>query len=372
MNILLVIDCLGSGGAQRQLVTLAAELRARCHTVYLANYFPELNHFRAEVESAGVTVLDCHKSSRWSFSPVLALRHWAREYNIDVALSFLTTPNLYLIMACRILARVPVIVSERSIFESDRIGPVKRMVYAVYRLANVVTVNSWYQRDAIATRIPELRSSLRCIYNGVDLQRFTPNSVSQVKKGGSVTLLSIGSVASIKNSLGLARALVECRRFGLDVRVSWVGAQVTASEGRLPFEKTCRYLREKGVEHVWRWLGPRSDIPVLLRSADALVHPSFHEGLPNVICEALAAGKIVLAGRVSDHSKLLADGKHGMLFNPADPSDISAAITRFIELEPSQRLAMEQAARVYAEENLSNSRLCDEYEQEFEKLVETR
>ena len=74
----------------------------------------------------------------------------------------------------------------------------------------------------------------------------------------------------------------------------------------------------------WRWLGEESDIPGLLREHHALIHPSLYEGLPNVVCEALAAGMPVLVSNVCDHPLLVADGERGFLFDPADPGSIRA------------------------------------------------
>jgi len=48
---------------------------------------------------------------------------------------------------------------------------------------------------------------------------------------------------------------------------------------------------------------------------DAFVHPSFYEGMPNVVCEALAAGLPVLVSDVCDHPLLVEKGVQGFLFS---------------------------------------------------------
>jgi glycosyltransferase involved in cell wall biosynthesis len=115
----------------------------------------------------------------------------------------------------------------------------------------------------------------------------------------------------------------------------------------------------------WRWLGLRSDIPQLLSDYHALIHPSFYEGLPNVVCEALSAGRPVLASNVCDHSLLVKDGERGFLFNPEEPKDIADAIARAAELGEMGWKNLSRSAREYAEENLDVERMIDAYEDLF-------
>mgnify|MGYP003645082575 CR=1 FL=1 len=310
MNVLMVIDSLGSGGAQRQMVLLAKGLVARGHTVSLLNYYPEHDHFRDDLESSGVQIIDARKKSRWSLSPVIAIRRTVSQGNFDVALAFLTTPNLYLVLACRILSQLPVVVSERYTFSSSKLSFSTRLAYRIYRHASVLTTNSHHQREAVERYFPVLKPRLMTIYNGVDTERFAPDE-KRTSNAEHLVLVAVGSVASKKNSLGLAKALELCRSRGIDVVVRWVGIQRTSSEGTLPFEETNVFLESSEMSEHWEWLGEQPEVERFMREADAVIHPSFFEGLPNVVCEALACGKIVLASDVGDHAELLGDGKHG-------------------------------------------------------------
>jgi glycosyltransferase involved in cell wall biosynthesis len=94
---------------------------------------------------------------------------------------------------------------------------------------------------------------------------------------------------------------------------------------------------------------------------DALVHPSFKEGLPNAICEALAAGLPVLAGDVCDHPLLIQDGINGWLFDPGDPQSIADALLNFSRQSDTERVEMSTEARRTAETSLSMDMLVDEY-----------
>lgn len=74
------------------------------------------------------------------------------------------------------------------------------------------------------------------------------------------------------------------------------------------------------------WLGRRSDAANLLKTADLLVLPSLWEGMPNVILEAMAAGRAVAATSVEGSEELVEPGRTGWLVPPADSSSLAEAL----------------------------------------------
>ncbi|GAH13740.1 unnamed protein product, partial [marine sediment metagenome] len=136
-----------------------------------------------------------------------------------------------------------------------------------------------------------------------------------------------------------------------------------SGEGTKPTDETAAYLETVGISKQWTWFGTRSDIPNQLAKHDALIHASYFESLPNVICEALASGRPVLASRVCDNNRLVEDGVSGFLFDPGSPESIATAIMALSQKTFSERHRMGQAAREYAEKHLSLERFIDAYVQ---------
>src|SRR5262249_54074732 len=133
--------------------------------------------------------------------------------------------------------------------------------------------------------------------------------------------------------------------------VTWVGRREVLTEAARAYcDRVDAMLAEfPDVHRAWRWAGERNDVPKLLGEHHALIHSTFHEGLPNAICEALASGLPVLASAVCDNSLLVAEGERGFLFNPSDPATIAAAIERLAGMNAAAWSRMSSAARAYAE-----------------------
>jgi glycosyltransferase involved in cell wall biosynthesis len=212
-----------------------------------------------------------------------------------------------------------------------------------------------------------MRGKLTTIYNGVDLEQFTATTtpLSAVKR--SLKLLVLSSVVPKKNAIGLVRALADYREFyGGRCTVHWAGKLTPDSASQREFREASRLLKDFSLESQWEWLGEREDVAALLRQCDALIHPSFFEGLPNAICEALASGRPVLASDVCDNARLVQEGVTGFLFDPADPCDIARAIYKLDQLSDAKRLAMAEESRSFAEKELS----LEVYSERYEKLIE--
>jgi glycosyltransferase involved in cell wall biosynthesis len=98
-----------------------------------------------------------------------------------------------------------------------------------------------------------------------------------------------------------------------------------AGEGPLEGELVALARRE-GVEDRVRFLGWRDDVPALLAAADALVCPSRSEPLGNVILEAWAHGRPVIAANSLGPKALIRSGENGILVPADDPGALAAAI----------------------------------------------
>ena len=107
----------------------------------------------------------------------------------------------------------------------------------------------------------------------------------------------------------------------------------------------------------------------LLDAADALVLSSRHEGLPNVVLEALTAGKPVVSTDVGGVRELVEHGVSGYVVPARDPRALGQAMRRLMDLDPAARQAMGRAGQDRVRQRFDLERVTDRWEQLFERAL---
>jgi starch synthase (maltosyl-transferring) len=109
------------------------------------------------------------------------------------------------------------------------------------------------------------------------------------------------------------------------------------------------------------WLGRRDDVPALLKTTDLLVLPSLWEGMPNVVLEAMAARRAVVATAVEGSEDLVVPGETGWLV-PTDDADALAAALIEAASDRERLRRYGEAGRERVEMHFTPGRVVDAYE----------
>jgi colanic acid/amylovoran biosynthesis glycosyltransferase len=159
---------------------------------------------------------------------------------------------------------------------------------------------------------------IRC---GVPLDRLPPKESGS----GGPTIICVGRLSPEKGQTGLLRAFARLRANYPDPTLRLVGD----GPDRQALE---RLSEELGVNDAVTFAGrlPEPETLVEIARADLLVLPSFMEGLPIVLMEAMALGVPVIASRVAGIPELVSDGKTGLLFAPSDWDELAQCIARLL------------------------------------------
>ncbi len=162
---------------------------------------------------------------------------------------------------------------------------------------------------------------------GVDLARFDAPGVSRAEKRkelgigeDALWLLHVGELSHRKNQELLIQAVAEMP----EVHLTLVGR----GEWRERFESM---IAELGLEGRVRLLGFRSDIAEICHAADIFVFPSFQEGLPVALMEAMACGMPCACSRVRGNTDLIEEGKGGYFFSPSNVLELISAVRSIAE-----------------------------------------
>lgn len=130
-------------------------------------------------------------------------------------------------------------------------------------------------------------------------------------------------------------------------------------------------VRDLGVSDRVVTLGYRPDVGGLLRSADVFVLPSLSEGVPRSVLEAMLLGVPVVASRVGGIPSVLTHGETGLLVKPADPGELSQAMS-LLASSRTLRARMSEAGRRWAEHHISPSETARNYVDLYRRLQSRR
>jgi glycosyltransferase involved in cell wall biosynthesis len=131
-------------------------------------------------------------------------------------------------------------------------------------------------------------------------------------------------------------------------------------------------LAEKIAQEPWKrhvtLLGYRDDVPNILASLDVLVLPSFaHEGIPQIILQAQAMARAVVATTVGGIPEVVEDGVTGLLVPPRDPDALAGKIQSVLD-DPALRTRLGEAARQSIEKHHSLDAMGERLLVLYEKL----
>ena len=116
------------------------------------------------------------------------------------------------------------------------------------------------------------------------------------------------------------------------------------------------YARDRGVESRFLFVGYKTDLRFYLSGFDVYVLPSYREGLPVALLEAMALGVPCIASRVRGSSELIDHEKTGLLFDVRDAEGLAVSLERMMmDYSYATRLGKEAADKIaglYSEEYL--------------------
>ena len=207
---------------------------------------------------------------------------------------------------------------------------------------------------------------------GVD----APERADSPRRGArcTFTLLAVGRLHAVKDHAFLVRACARLRNHGLDFE------SVIAGEG--PERQHLELLiRENQLQDRLTLLGhvARKQMDSLYRRADVVVLTSRSEGIPLVLMEAMARGKIVLAPAITGIPELVIPGKTGFLYAPGALEDLVARILFLhILMRSEDRYAVSRldwirhAARLQVLHNFNRSKNLTQFGDRFLQLIATQ
>jgi glycosyltransferase involved in cell wall biosynthesis len=280
---------------------------------------------------------------------------WIKQQRPDLIVGCYAFPDC---VACWMLARVCKIKLIMKVHGSDinyaAQSKIIRMqiCYAAKYATKIVAVSDDLKRKMIGFGIPS--DKIEVIYNGVDHHLFN-------NKGAEITDLgkSFIFIGNLKKEKGIEELLAAICKVSMkypEVRLGLVGPG--------PMLKVLpTILQRMNLDELVTIHGAidHSLIPNFISKSKAIVLPSHNEGVPNVLLEAMAFGKPVIATRVGGIPEIVIDGVTGFLCDVKNVDSLADALVRCLETELKPDIIETHARNFTWEKNIEYfGRIIDE------------
>ncbi|MEW6531336.1 MAG: glycosyltransferase [Thermodesulfobacteriota bacterium] len=198
---------------------------------------------------------------------------------------------------------------------------------------------------------------------GVDTEMFHPANNDDRKTG--TRLLFVGSLIPKKGVQDLLAALAHfsLNHISLDV--------VGDGFHRAELEATARRL---GLVDRVQWLGmrPPEEVAELMRQADILCLPSYTEGKPNVVREAMASSLAVIASRVGGIPEMVKDRETALLHEPGNVEDLRRCLSELVQDEGVRKRMAAAGYESIIRSGITWETTADDFDRIFEDILKLR
>ena len=370
MRILVVIDSLGYGGAERLLVSLLPELRKRgifCE-IAVANHpyslMPELEDARFKVHCLGL-------SHRWALQEAAnKLSKICKNEPFDFIWGHLYFGNLYAAHTRLFVNGLKVIWTLHYKYVDPK-NLRQIFMQALERLSLNYLVNT---RVAVSQAVLEsypklLGSNINCIYNGIPVanlpakltieQKLITRKQYDVDKDDFLVVVPARYV-EVKGHAVLCAALAL-----LKDRYNWCPVCLAVGNGDLKFSIQ-RNIESLNLENYFHLLDalPQDKLFLLIQSADAVVLPSLIEPFGIAAAEAMALGTPTVLTDIDGFKELVGDSNSALKVPVNDSSSLAEALWQLrSNPELSKTVSMEGKKRI--QEKFDISKLATDWRDLF-------
>ena len=376
-KVLFVIDTLQGSGAERSLVEITQHFKR--YTPVFAHVY-EGSMMVPVLENAGIKAYSLNIPMEKNFD--LAAKKLAEVYEKeqpDLIHSTLFKSDL-ITRRLKSKYKIPLI----SSYVNNNYNPLRfenlnfvqslklRLVqlYDAYssRQVDFFISNSETIKEAKAKSTFVNKDQVKVIFRGRDVQKFQtgfePQKLDDLKKSLNVlnkkVLLNVSRLLERKGQMDMIDALPEIIKAHPDIVL------LIAGHGNYEVQLN-RRIKELGLEDYVQLLGRRPDVPDLLKIADLFVYPSYFEGLPGSLIEAMLAEKVIVCSDIPENKECV-DADTAIFFKRGNVQDLTGKVLNSLEKKEELK-SLGRKARIEAMEKFDIHHIAKEYETTYDQVL---
>jgi glycosyltransferase involved in cell wall biosynthesis len=376
-KILFVIDTLQTGGAEKSLLEIAS--RFKRYIPVMVHVYPG-EELKKQFIKAGIRVISLNQPGKYNFKKASKKLDGAiREEQPSLIHSSLFRSD----MICRGASAAKGIPLVNSLV-NDSYSPYRYASLSLAGKLKLFTVQLWDRfsskevthfvsnseavKRSNAKKLNIPLNKITVIYRGRERSIFdkvTTQQIDQLRQelnlGEKKIILNVGRLLERKGQLDLIRAFGRIQLDFPDTHLLISGAG--SFQTRLQEEIQALHL-----QYSVSLLGSRSDIPVLLKMADVFAFPSYFEGLPGALIEAMLSETTIVATAIPENLECV-NNDSAFLFSPGNIEEIARQLTAALT-EKSLGQQKAQRALQDAVQRFDITQIAHEYELLYDRILD--
>ena len=371
MKILHLINTLSAGGAELHLLALCRYLKKQGIDVAVAclrENVRDSRPLRADFEAENIPVTSLAGESRYSVGFLGRLLTLVRRERPDIFHTHLPRADIAGALAARAANAPPLVCSVHGIYRDRWFGswaaPLMRWAYdeADAVIAISAAVEDWLARDLRARA-----ANIHVIHYGIETARFTaPSECDSDRRCDAIVIGSMGRLEPGKGFDCLIRAMQVVR-----AQVPNAILRIAGPDPHSYGETLRRLIAESNLEGQVELIGFQADAAAFFRGLDVFAFASHSEGFGQVVIEAMAAGKPVVASRIAPLTEIVVERETGFLVERGNADTFAGAIHRLCR-DTAERRRLGECGKKRVEEYFTVDRMGRETIALYERLLGQR
>ncbi|WP_426354160.1 glycosyltransferase family 4 protein [Exiguobacterium sp. R-39] len=303
------------------------------------------------------------------FKDLKLIKHYLkilRKYKPDVVLTYTIKPNLYGGIACRIY-KIPYINNITGLGSGfNKKGLLKQVIKILYKTALKDSSKVFFQNEhdkKILLDEKIIRRNFEVLPgSGVNLKEYLYHKMPSYSV---IKFIFVGRIMRDKGIHEFLEAAVKSKKkYGNKIEFNIVGF-VESTEIHL--RKEIEKLNSNGIV---KYHGYQNDVKHYIQNVHCLIQPSHGgEGLSNVLLEAAATGRILLASKIPGCQETIEVEKNGYIFDKKNVNSLCNSIDKLMSLDDQKLDEMSLYSRYKVNKEFDRNIIIERYLKEIEQLT---
>lgn len=325
MKIVQIIPSLESaGGAEKFMLELSVELKSLGHNVTVISLYSKRGFYDNYISKNKLDVIYLDKKPGVDFKNSRKLKRVILNINPDIVHAHLHFHLSFFLSGLSKFKKIKWIETIHSSYTKNSHNFILKKIIKRYYVKKIIVPISISDEVAKYTKTYfKLKQNLDVIYNGINLS-LADSSINITKR--ECFFITVGRLVRIKNQTAIIEATKILSDEGYKFTVTIVG------DGPEKV-KLKTLINEYNLNKTILLLGQRDDVFKLLANHRVFLLPSFEEGNPLSIIEAMASGLVVIATKIGGPVDIVTPGKNGYLVDPYDIKTLVNEMKRCLDSE---------------------------------------